>query len=119
MDEQTAANIIRFAWKARNGILVMTQPCSNNGCHQGTIKPTFNNIREKLGEPTFYNQDKSTVEWNVSAYVPNWKTHKFEVASFAIYDWKETQTPTGMHEWHVGGKNKQAIEVARQLLTHQ
>ena len=119
MDEQTAVNLIIFAWRARCGITTITLPGIPHGRLQGTVCTTFDNIREKIGEPSYFNMDKVTVEWCVFANVPNWKTHTFDFVRFTIYDWKELKTPTGLYDWHIGGETKQSFEVARQLLTRQ
>ena len=71
-----------------------------NGTHlQGYMQAYYHELVEVFGEPEA-GGDKTTVEWCLT----------FEDGTVAtIYDWKEHETPMGLHRWHIGGKSKQAV----------
>ena len=75
---------------------------NNSGCGtslQGYIRAYYHQLVEVFGEPDG-GGDKTTVEWCL----------EFEDGTIAtIYDWKEYDTPTGRYDWHIGGKNKDAV----------
>jgi hypothetical protein len=75
---------------------------SNSGCGtslQGKMSAYYHQLVEVFGEPDG-GGDKTTVEWCL----------EFEDGTIAtIYDWKEYDTPTGRYDWHIGGKNKDAV----------
>ena len=59
----------------------------------------YHQLVERFGEPEG-GGDKTTVEWVL----------QFEDGTVAtIYDWKESETPMGMYNWHIGGRNKTAV----------
>ena len=66
---------------------------------QGYINATYDQLVERFGQPEG-GGDKTTVEWML----------QFEDGTVAtIYDWKVDETPTYMYNWHIGGKNKNAV----------
>jgi hypothetical protein len=75
---------------------------NNSGCGtslQGKMSAYYHQLVEVFGEPDG-GGDKTTVEWCL----------EFEDGTIAtIYDWKEYDTPTGRYDWHIGGKNKDAV----------
>lgn len=75
---------------------------NNSGCGtslQGKMSAYYHQLVEVFGEPDG-GGDKTTVEWCL----------EFEDGTIAtIYDWKEYETPMGLHRWHIGGKNKSAV----------
>jgi hypothetical protein len=71
---------------------------------QGYMQAYYHQLVEVFGEPEG-GGDKTTVEWCLS----------FEDGTVAtIYDWKEYDTPTGLYNWHIGGKSKQAVARVQQ-----
>ena len=76
-----------------------TEANANGTCLQGHIQAYYHDLVEVFGEPDG-GGDKTTVEWCL----------EFEDGTIAtIYDWKEYETPTGRYNWHIGGKNKDAV----------
>jgi hypothetical protein len=71
----------------------------NGTCLQGKMPAYFHQLVEVFGEPEG-GGDKTTVEWCL----------EFEDGTIAtIYDWKEYETPMGLYQWHIGGRNKDAV----------
>ena len=67
---------------------------------QGYMPADLHQLIEVFGEPES-GGDKTTVEWCLS----------FEDGTVAtIYDWKEYDTPTGLYQWHIGGKSQKAVD---------
>ena len=67
---------------------------------QGYVQAYYHQLVEVFGEPEA-GGDKTTVEWCLS----------FEDGTVAtIYDWKEYETPMGLHRWHIGGRNYEAVD---------
>ena len=67
---------------------------------QGYVQAYYHQVVEVFGEPEA-GGDKTTVEWCLS----------FEDGTVAtIYDWKEYETPMGLHRWHIGGRNYKAVD---------
>ena len=68
----------------------------------GYITTTYAALREKLGEPQTHG-DKTTAEWCL----------EFQDGAVAtIYDWKCSETPLHVYDWHIGG---QGVGVMRQV----
>jgi hypothetical protein len=71
---------------------------------QGYIRAYYHQLVEVFGEPDHgpnANMDKVTAEWCL----------EFEDGTVAtIYDWKEYETPMGLHRWHIGGKDYNAVD---------
>ena len=80
---------------------------NNNGCGtslQGYMPAYLHQLIEVFGEPDG-GGDKTTVEWCL----------EFEDGTVAtIYDWKEYDTPTGLYQWHIGGKSNLAVARVQQ-----
>ena len=85
----------------------------NGTCLQGYLNDTQGQqLVEKFGEPLLgYPTDKVEFEWNLyiessSGYVP-----------VTIYSWKNygEKSFEQLRVWHVGGKNKQVLELLRKL----
>ena len=73
----------------------------NGTCLQGYIKTTYDELVNVFGEPTTLRGDKVNVEWTI----------KFLDGTVAtIYDWKLSETPMGVYDWHIGGFNQRAVE---------
>jgi hypothetical protein len=67
---------------------------------QGYVQAYYHQLVEVFGEPEG-GGDKTTVEWCLS----------FEDGTVAtIYDWKEYETPMGLHRWHIGGRSQKAVD---------
>jgi len=68
---------------------------------QGYIRAYYHQLVAVFGEPDLTNGDKVTAEWCLD----------FEDGTVAtIYDWKEYETPMGLHRWHIGGKSQEAVD---------
>ncbi len=78
-----------------------------NGTHlQGYVGTTFAKLQDLLGEG-LGGGDKTTQEWCI----------EFSDGTVAtIYDWKEYDTPTGYYDWHVGGTERRAVQLVKDLL---
>lgn len=77
----------------------------NGTSFKGYVTASYSELVEKFGNPDFgpndRGGDKVTCEWAL----------EFEDGTIAtIYDWKEYDTPMGEHNWHVGGRDYQAVE---------
>ena len=83
-----------------------TEANANGTSLQGYIRAYYHQLVEVFGEPEA-GGDKTTVEWCL----------EFEDGTVAtIYDWKEYQTPMGLHQWHIGGENNDAVEAVNEAL---
>ena len=78
-----------------------------NGTHlQGYVGTNFAKLQDLLGEG-LGGGDKTTQEWCI----------EFSDGTVAtIYDWKEYATPTGHYDWHIGGTEKRAVQLVKDLL---
>ncbi len=77
----------------------------NGTSYKGIIRAYYHELVEVFGEPDHgpnnFEHDKVTCEWNL----------QFEDGTVAtIYDWKESETPMGQYDWHIGGKSFEAVE---------
>jgi len=73
---------------------------------QGYIRAYYHQLVEVFGEPEA-GGDKTTVEWCLD----------FADGTVAtIYDWKEYETPMGLHRWHIGGHNSDAVNAVHETL---
>ena len=98
---------------------------------QGTIKTTYAKLVEIFGKPTHNDSDpyeKVNAEWTVMATVK--KTgddyaliKDFEMdedytdeVKFSIYNWKTGYVPTEEYEWHIGGFDMEAVDVATAII---
>ena len=68
---------------------------------QGYIRTTYDQLKSVLGDPVYEDgDDKVTCEWII----------KFSDGTVAtVYDWKESSTPKGEYEWHIGGHNQKSV----------
>jgi hypothetical protein len=68
---------------------------------QGYIRAYYHQLVAVFGEPDMLGGDKTTAEWCL----------EFEDGTVAtIYDWKECEIPMGLHRWHIGGRNYDAVD---------
>lgn len=75
---------------------------TSGSCLQGYIKTTYDELVNVFGNPTTLQGDKVTVEWTIL----------FSDGTVAtIYDWKLSQTPMSVYDWHIGGFNQRAVEL--------
>lgn len=77
-------------------------------CLQGRIEATYDEVVSFFGEPTYYNGDKTNVEWNIEFTVE--EDGDTEIITATLYDWKEMDTPTGRYLWHIGGFDHRAVD---------
>jgi hypothetical protein len=69
---------------------------------QGYIETTYDELVKVFGEPTVLEGDKVTVEWIL----------QFSDGTVAtIYDWKLSETPMGVYNWHIGGRSQRAVHL--------
>ena len=73
---------------------------ANGTSLQGYVQAYYHQLVAVFGEPQ-EGGDKTTVEWVL----------KFADGTVAtIYDWKEYETPMGLHRWHIGGRSQRAVD---------
>ena len=67
------------------------------------IRRAASSLEQKFErEPTTLEGDKVNVQWII----------KSEFGTVAtIYDWKLSETPMGVYDWHIGGFNQRAVEL--------
>lgn len=74
----------------------------------GYVMTDYKTLVSKLGKPHITGDgEKVTCEWQI--VIDN------QVVA-TIYDWKEHETPKGMYDWHIGGKNKLAEALVNKLV---
>ena len=95
---------------------------NTNGFHYiSTITATYDQLVEIFGKPTYTEADpyeKVNAEWVIDCKVymtdpglgdgPDDYFYK----GFTIYNWKTGYIPTKPYEWHIGGKDYDAHELA-------
>jgi hypothetical protein len=76
----------------------------------GYVRSTFAELKEIFGEPYGKSGDgKVTAEWVI----------KFDTGEVAcIYDYKEGRTPTGPHNWHIGGHTGNEVELVNKVVSN-
>ena len=80
----------------------------NGTCLQGYIETTYDELVSVFGEPTTLEGDKVNVQWII----------KSEFGTVAtIYDWKLSETPMGVYDWHIGGFNQRAAELVTNCMS--
>lgn len=75
----------------------------------GYVETQYDTLVRVFGEPTMEGgiDDKSFCQWNL----------EFEDGTVAtIYDWKEDVLPTGLYNWHVGGRTTEALTMVLDTL---
>lgn len=73
----------------------------------GYVPTTYDRLVERLGEPTFTGDDKTTVEWLIA----------FEDGKVAtVYDWKTYDTPMRAYDWHIGGHDDAVVGRVQSIL---
>ena len=94
---------------------------------QGTVQTTYDNLVDVLGEPTYTDAnpyEKVACEWTINAKVEDPDTifnHDFEEDDFyykplSVYCWKTGRIPTEKYDWHIGGNDYQAVEIAEKII---
>ena len=74
----------------------------------GYMTTTYDQIVAAFGEPTEFS-DKTTAEWLL----------KVDGVVFSIYDWKEPETPFGVYDWHIGGKDSSALTMLQKIISYK
>lgn len=92
---KTAITFKRALWPAVAGTGLM-----------GTVVTTYDDLVRAFGQPEACG-DKSTVEWIIQFD---------EGVAATVYDWKTDVTPKSAYAWHIGGKNKRALELVELCL---
>jgi hypothetical protein len=79
-----------------------------NGTYlQGHITCSYNTLCEVFGDPTSGDGHKTRAEWEG-------KTSDGTV--FTIYDWKESQPIVDVTQWHIGGRDDDAVRVVNEIV---
>ena len=93
----------------------------NGTCYQGVIKTTYDQLVEIFGKPTYTEADpyeKVNAEWIIESKVymkdPGLGDglDDYFYKPFTIYNWKTGYIPTEEYEWHIGGHDYEAKEIA-------
>jgi hypothetical protein len=80
----------------------------NGTCLQGYIETTYDELVSVFGEPTTFQGDKITAQWII----------KFSDGTVAtIYDWKLSETPMSVYDWHIGGHTQRAVELVTNCMS--
>ena len=91
---------------------------NTNGFHYvGVIKTTYDQLVEIFGKPTFTDADpyeKVNAEWTIQSTVveKDEDPDDYFYKGFTIYNWKTGYIPTEEYEWHIGGHDFEAKEIA-------
>jgi hypothetical protein len=81
-------------------VTMVARSMVNGTSLQGYIATTYDKLVETFGEPNGSSGDKTNSEWIL----------KFPDGTIAtIYDWKLSQTPKDLYDWHIGGHSKKAV----------
>jgi hypothetical protein len=70
-------------------------------CLQGHVRTTLAELTEVFGAPTYTQPSpdgKINTEWVLL----------IDGVLVTVYDWKTDTTPTGVYDWHVGGRDSRA-----------
>ena len=101
-------------------ILQVEQSDSISGTSlKGYVNTTYDDLVDRFGEPTYTNGDKITAEWALEFKVLDEDAEDnddFDYVTATIYDWKETATPMGKYNWHIGGFDSRAVEAVEKAL---
>lgn len=89
----------------------------NGTSFQGVIKTTYDQLVEIFGKPTFTDADpyeKVNAEWTINSTVveKDQDPDDYFYKVFTIYNWKDGRIPTEEYEWHIGGQDYEAKEIA-------
>lgn len=91
---------------------------NTNGFHYiSTITTTYDKLVEIFGKPTYTDADpyeKVNAEWTIQSTVveKDQDPDDYFYKGFTIYNWKTGYIPTEEYEWHVGGEDYEAHEIA-------
>jgi hypothetical protein len=81
---------------------------------QGYVKIDYDRLVEILGEPTY---DEPSGDGKVNT---EWEILDDDCGIITIYDWKEccaeTARTTPLYRWHIGGRDRRAVDVIREKL---
>lgn len=89
----------------------------NMSSYKGVIKTTYDKLVEVFGKPTYTDADpyeKVNAEWIIESKVvaKGDDDDDYFYKPFTIYNWKTGYIPTEEYEWHVGGHDYEAHEIA-------
>jgi hypothetical protein len=80
---------------------------TTNGSHfQGTIETNYADLVLAFGAPNDHSSLESWANWSlvIDGHVAT------------IYDYKESQLPTGMYDWHVGGFDPIVVDLVAEFI---
>lgn len=83
----------------------------------GYIKADYDSLVSLFGEPLGPSGDGNvSVEWDLEFLVHDEDFETEDYVTVTIYDWKESKTPYGNHEWHVGGNSRESLYTVQDYL---
>ena len=80
---------------------------------QGYVQTTYMDLVAAFGEPDEAG-DKTTASWVLELCDEENDDERIVVT---IYDWKESETPYLMYDWHIGGNNHRAVEALKRVFS--
>ena len=86
--------------------------------YQAELGITYQELVNKLGEPVLtgnrFEGDKTQAEWWIEGYVDG-----VEKIVATIYDWKEIRSRENVTDWHIGGRNEDAIKLIKNIFPNK
>lgn len=73
---------------------------------QGYITCSYDTLVQVFGEPSDGDGYKTQAEW----------AGKSNDTVFTIYDWKESQSPFDVTDWHIGGMTQKSVQVVHDIV---
>jgi len=99
----------KYSWKTFQFQVVRDRQGPGGGL-QGYVTITYNELVNILGEPPILGSDDSKTQAEWILYFP-------EINEYAwIYDYKETVSKESVTDWHIGGKDKNVVDLIRNVL---
>lgn len=83
---------------------------------QGYLEATYEELVAVFGMPTRTFGDKTTCEWDIEFRVMTPDETDFDYVVATIYDWKMAPTVNSKYRWHIGGRNRQAVDCVEQVM---
>ena len=89
-----------------------TNDASINGTSlKGYVIATYDELFDAFGEP-----DDGPNDLAADKVTCCWRLQFEDGTVVSIYDWKESETPLHRYDWHIGGKNSQAVDLVHATL---
>jgi hypothetical protein len=99
-----AKMIIHFDHETGEDFEIVRDP-NVGGWLQGRIAVPYSDLVSAFGSPTHHGSGDGKVqcEWSL----------RINGVMATIYDWKEDRQPQAVRDWHIGGTDKDAVEMVR------